>query len=58
VTAARLQWEKDRPPWVWWQRLDRRNGYLAWGPVGTVFNRRRPLHWAVAVVALWRNGRR
>lgn len=44
--------------WVWYRRLDRRNGYLAWGPVGTLFNRRRPLHWAVALYVLFRDGNR
>ena len=44
--------------WVWHSRLDRRNGYLAWGPVGAPFNRRRLLHWVIAVAYLWRNGRR
>lgn len=58
VRAIRLTWEKDHPPWVYWQRLDRRNGYLALGPVSTVFNRRRPWHWAVALIALWRAGQR
>jgi hypothetical protein len=44
--------------WVWYRRLDRRSGRLAWGPVGTPFNRKRPLHWFVAIFDLWRKGSR
>jgi hypothetical protein len=44
--------------WVWYSRLDRRNGYLAWGPVGKPFNRKRLGHWLIAAVDLWRKGRR
>jgi hypothetical protein len=58
MAVLRLVAERDRKPWVWYRRLDRRNGYLAFGPVGTPFNRKRPLHWLVAIVSLWRNGRR
>jgi hypothetical protein len=54
--ALRLEIRENAPPWVWYRRLDRRSGYLAWGPVGTLFKRRRPLHWAIALVYLWRNG--
>lgn len=44
--------------WVWYRRLDRRNGYLAWGSVGTPFDRSRPLHWLVAAYVLLRDGKR
>lgn len=50
--------DDGRPPWVWYQRLDRRNGRLEWGPVGKPFNRRRVGHWLVVVCCLWREGKR
>jgi len=53
----KLRTVSDRP-WVDYHRFDRRNGYLAWGPVGAPFNRRRPLHWLVALFELWRKGDR
>lgn len=42
---------------VWYARLDRRNGYLAWGPVGEPFKRRKLKHWLIAIYVLWRDGR-
>lgn len=50
--------EHEKPPWVWYARLDKRNNYWAWGPVGTPFNRRRPGHWLIAFADLWRHGDR
>jgi hypothetical protein len=61
MSSTHRKWRLDRSaklPWIWYQRLDRRNGYLAWGPVGTPFNRRRLLHWLVAIFDLWRMGDR
>lgn len=56
-TSVRLDVSRVNP-WVWYPVLDRRNGHLALGPVGAPFNRRKPLHWAVAIVVLWRRGDR
>lgn len=58
ATLPRLQITEGFHPWVWYSKLDRRNGYLAWGPVGKPFQRNRIGHWLIAVVWLWRNTRR
>jgi hypothetical protein len=54
----RLDVSKGGHPWVWYRVLDRRNGHLAWGPVGCPFNRRKPLHWFIALAVLFRRGDR
>jgi len=54
----RLVFERDQPPWVWYSRLDKRSNYWAFGPVGVPFNRRRPFHWLIALLALANHGRR
>lgn len=42
---------------VTYLRFGRRNyGKLGWGPVWTLFDRRKPFHWLVAFYVLLRDG--
>jgi hypothetical protein len=58
VMSVRLQETRHGSLWIWHRALNKRNGRLAWGPVGAPFNRRNPMHWAVAIFDLWRRGDR
>jgi hypothetical protein len=42
----KLNHSQSGTPWVWYRRC------------GMPFNRRKPLHWVIALVELWRKGHR
>lgn len=58
MTRAGVSYTSDKRLWITYWRLDRRNqGHLQWGSVQTLFDRRKPLHWLVAICSLIRDGR-
>lgn len=58
MMRAGVSYTSDKRLWITHWRLDRRNqGRLQWGSVQTLFDRRKPFHWLVAIYSLIRDGR-